>query len=153
MSKGKEIKKTEEPSRDSTFRDAEFAFNNKLGLPQELKDYLTSQGLDWRFLNAREYVANGNIHSGHWRAFKVPADKVNAEGFYGANAEGLVQRGDLILGVRTKAISAAHKEHINKRNQALYRQGSVEGQAKKLREVVKDSSLSAETRITEGYED
>ncbi len=153
MSKGKETKPTETPSYDSTFRDTEFAFNNKLGLPKELKEYLTSQGLDWRFLNAREYRENGNIHQAHWRAFKVPADKVGAEGFYGANAEGLVQRGDLILGVRTKAISAAHKEHINKRNQALYRQGSVEGQAKKLREVVKESSLASETRVTEGYED
>lgn len=151
--KGKDTKKSDTPSRDVTFRSTEFAFNNRLALPDEVKEYLTGKGLDWRFLNAQEFRASGNIHRSHWRPFKIPAEMAGADGFYGANAEGLIQRGDLILGVREKAITVAHKEHINKRNKALYQQATVEGQAKKLKETVRESSIAADTKILEGYED
>lgn len=148
MNKDKKI--TEVPSRDPVFTDEAFTYNNMLALPDNLKSYLTEKGLDWRFLNAREYRGAGNYHRSHWQPLKV-TEEMGKLGLMSTTAEGLIQRGDLILGVRTKAVTAKHKEFLRERNRRYSNFAQTE--ARKLREDVARKGMSEHVKVSEGYDD
>lgn len=146
MSKDK--RQIEEPNCDTQFLDPEFAYNNMLALPQGLKTYLTDKGLDWRFLNATQFRAGGNYHRSNWKALNVREHESATELVSGITAEGLIQRGDLILGVRTKAISAKHREFLAEKNRR-YNNFNKE-KAKEMRDDVRRKGISG-VSIEEGY--
>lgn len=147
MSKEKRV--TETPSHDSSFGSVDFSFGTSiLALPDALKNYLTKLDMDWRFLNAQEFRNRGNVHRGHWQPFKAPKE-ASAEGMYGCNAEGLVQRGDLILGVRPKAITAKHKEHLADLRRPYSNFNKTEAQ--KMRRIAQESGLGNDVKVDEGY--
>lgn len=146
MSKDK--RQTESSDRDPQFLDAEFAYNNMLALPQELKTYLTEKGLDWRFLNATQFRSAGNYHRSNWKALNI-REHMTATGMVsGVTAEGLIQRGDLVLGVRPKAISAKHREFLAEKNRR-YSNFNKE-KAKELRDDVRRKGISG-VSVEEGY--
>lgn len=146
----KDKKMTETPSRDPVFTDEAFTYNNMLALPDSLKTYLTEKNLDWRFLNAREYRNAGNYHRSHWQPFKVTPDMSDL-GITAVTAEGLIQRGDLILGVRTKAISARHKEFLTEKNRRL--SGFNKTKAKELQEDIRRKGLNDSVKVDDSFDD
>ncbi len=147
MSKDKRM--TETPNRDPQFMSEEFAYNNVLALPQEIKTYLAGKDLDWRFLNATQFRDAGNYHRSHWKPLNIKEHPGVGSISSAASAEGLIQRGDLILGVRPKALSAKHREFLNERNR---RYGNfAKDEAKKLRDHARASGL--DVKIHEGYEE
>ncbi len=148
----KESKPKEKSVRDPqslSFDPNEF-FQNTLALPQALKDQLTKEGLDWRFMNANLFRGNGNVHQAHWTPYKVTvsADQV---GLFGLTPEGYVQRGDLILGSRPKVITEAHKQHLKRRN--AQQQAFNKEKAKELRKLAQDHGVAGETKVFDGYEE
>lgn len=146
--KGKDVKKSEVGSKDPEiqgFNYDEF-FNNRLSLPKSLKDELTSKGLDWRFINATQFRSKGNMHQSHWVPYKP-----EATGIVGTNAEGLIQRGDLILAVREKAVSKAHKEFLTKRNKL--QSSANKEHARELRKMVQEAGAAGQAKVFEGYEE
>lgn len=146
MSKDK--RQTDSPSHDSQFLDPEFAYNNMLALPQELKTYLNDKGLDWRFLNATQFRAGGNYHRSNWKALNLREHSTAVDMVSGVTAEGLVQRGDLILGIRPKGISAKHREFLAEKNRR-YNNFNKE-KAKEMRDDVRRKGISGIT-VEEGY--
>ena len=148
MENGKERKPKEMKSFDPGLGDKEFTYTNRLALPKELKDYLKSIDMDFRFLNAAEFRAAGGYHRSQWQPFKAPADAVK-QGLYGVTPEGLIQRGDLILGVRSKAITAQHSAHLAEKRKRYSNYGKTE--AKRMREHIRSTGLSDHVRVEEGY--
>ncbi len=146
MSKDK--KHTETPRHDPQFIDAEFAYNNMLALPQELKAYLNSKDLDWRFLNANQFRSAGNYHRSNWKALNMREHSAAIDVISGVTAEGLIQRGDLVLGVRPKAVSAKHREFLAEKNRR-YSNFNKE-KAKELRDDVRRQGISG-VSVEEGY--
>lgn len=154
----KEKKPKESPSKDSDVQfgtdSQQYSRQSVLSLPKALKDYLKDQNLDFRFMNATEFRKYGGIHRAHFTAFEVPHElRSSLGGVFGVTADGLIQRGDAILGVRPKRIADARKAESDAQKKQLYRQTSVAAQAKKLKEHVDKGSLADETRIIEGYDE
>lgn len=139
----KDVKKSERPSKDTNltgFDGTEF-FANRLSLPQELKDRITSEGMDWRFINASQFRQSGGYHASHWQPYKLTS------GEFGSNAEGILVRGDLILAARPKAVSQKHREVLDRRNKA--QQGINKQHAADLKKELR----AAGAKVFEGYED
>lgn len=146
--KGKEVRPTEAKSHDVDLSQFDFSerFDNRLALSKQLKDQLNREGLDWRFINATSFRRNGNMAKFYWRPYKVETQVPEA---YGLNSEGYVQREDLILAVRPKAASQAHKKYLAERRQ-LYKNINKQ-HADELRSSAK--AAGANVKILEGYED
>jgi hypothetical protein len=123
-------------------------FNNRLSLPQELKDKLKGEGKDWRFINSSEFKRNGNLHQSHWKPYVVTGAEASQ---FGAEASGMITRGDLLLAVRDKGMTKAHRTFLDKRN--AIQQTSNKDAARKLRQAAMDYGVSEQTKIYEGYDD
>ncbi len=147
MDTSKDRKYKETPNRDPGIKEGAFEYGNKLSLPEELKASLTKQALDWRFLNASQFRESGNYHRSNWIPYKVLAGEAAT---YGATPEGTIVRGDLILGVRAKSMTAKHKEFLKERNQRYAQFNKTEAQ--KLRQAARDSGLGGHVKVVEGYD-
>lgn len=118
---------------------------NRLSLNQTIKDHLSSKGLDWRFINGAQYRNEGNLHRSRWIPYVFPED-AGCKDF--VNNEGLIQRGDLILGVRPKKLTAQYKTLLadkNKRYNAFNR-----AEAAKLRQMLREGGMG-DSQVVEGY--
>ncbi len=142
MKQGKETKPTQE-SAITGFNPDEF-FTNRLSLPDALKQRMTKEGLDWRFINAQQFRSEGNVHRSHWTPYIVKDSPL-------ANAEGLIARGDLILGVRPKSVTDAHRKYLKGRNNL--QKGHNKAAAQELKKMVRDAGLGEGSRVHEGYEE
>lgn len=140
-------KKTSKEPQVTGFSYDEF-FNNRLSLNEEQKAYLKGQGVDWRFINAANFSANGNVHRSHWKPLTLTGEAAIK---FGANAGGQVQRGDLILAVRPKEVSAKHREFLDRRN--AIQKGSIKQAAKQLKQSARDYGVGDQTKVYEGYEE
>ncbi len=143
----KDINKTETRNPDPEFVAEEFAYNNMLALPVDLKRYLTDKNMDWRFLNANQFRQAGNYHRSHWKPFNAGPEVVGM--INGITAEGLVKRGDLILGVRPKYISVKHRESLKQRADAM--SGMPKLAAQQLRQTIREKGLGEHVSVKEGY--
>lgn len=145
----KEVKTKPEVNRDPSFErfDAnEFSFANRLQLDSKIKKDLADKGLDYRFLNAAEFRANGGTHHSHWKPYK-PDPKLEAL----VNAEGIIARGDLILGVRPKKVTQAHRAFLAEKNGRYL--GYSKEKAAEMRKDAARAGVSDQVKIHEGYED
>ena len=148
MKQGKDIKPKDTPSRDAdfgSFNGDEF-FNNRLSLPDGLKTHLTTEGMDWRFINSIEFRRDGNMHKSHWQPYKIPSDFAGM-----ANAEGYLQRGDLILAARPKGVTSNYRKYLARRN--AIQKGVAKQQADELRQTFRDGGLGKQSKVHEGYGD
>lgn len=144
----KEKKPQEKIKHDPDFISEEFAYNNMLSLPQALKDYLNGKDLDWRFLNAAQFRRAGNYHRSHWKPLNATSEMVDM--IDGITAEGLIQRGDLILGVRPKAISVKHRESLAQKARRMG--GFAQESAKQMKDDLRRKGISG-IKIEEGYDE
>ncbi len=142
----KEKRVAEVPKHDPSFVSEEFTYHNALALPVDLKAHLTAKGLDWRFLNANQFRSAGNYHRSHWKPLQVTPDMVGL--ISTTTAEGLIQRGDLILGVRPKGISAKHRDFLAERNRRY--NNFAKDEAQKMREDIRRKGLAG-VKVEEGY--
>jgi hypothetical protein len=150
MKNGKDIKPTETQLRDPDWDsfDADGSLDlNILSLPAQFKERLKAQGLDWRFLNASKFRENGGMHRGLWKPYKVTAE----DNMIGVNAEGFLQRQDLILGVRPKKITLAMRERKAARTAA--QAGFNKNQAQELRKMARDHGVEKDTKVYDGYDE
>lgn len=153
-SNGKETRPKETPNREPVFeQEYKFNFRDRLQLPTALKKAITSLNMDWRFLNQSELRKSGGENHNYWRAFNISMLKGEKETF-GATAEGTIQRGDLVLGVRPKAATKAHKAFLAEQNARLSGKSVQKADAEKLREHAKNIGLSRDQAVVhEGFED
>lgn len=146
--KGKDVKQVETPSKDSEveFGQGSFRFRDRMSLAPNIKTYINALGKDFRFLNAREFRNSGNLHHSYWVPFVVPQEE---RANMGANAEGNITRGDMILGVRDKRITKAHRKFLDER--VAIQNGTAKSAAAQLRDQARKSGGSV--GVIEGFDD
>jgi hypothetical protein len=77
-------------------------FGDRSGMPDELKAELDAQGLVGRWLSAKKVYDNQGYHPKGWRVYKRKNAGLTSNEFStGKDPDGVVRRGDLILGVKT----------------------------------------------------
>lgn len=146
MSTQPKIKAGKEPisSKYQALHETEYTKKDKLALTDKQLDYLERNGLVGRFLWRKEYQKNNNFHASGWQV--IPDADMP-----GANAEGLIVVGDLVLGVKTKTANAAHRAEINRKTD---RQSSSNVQRAKRVELQQQmNSAGLKGKVVEGYDE
>lgn len=149
MKDNKTNKSAREPSIGEFTYD-EF-FNNRLSLTDALKEQLTREGLDWRFINSMQFREGGNMHRSHWTPYKITNPQ--ELGVMAVSPEGHLLRGDLILATRPKAISKKHKEFLAKRNAAYAGVNHNRTVAQEMKKLARDYNVSDAVKVYEGYDE
>lgn len=149
MKQGKETKKPETPSKDTTFEyfNRDEFFNNILSLPTAVKEKLKAEEKDWRFIDGIQFRTNGNMHESHWRPEKFEDPEFKNL----VNAEGYIQRKEMILATRPKHVSAAYKQFLTDRNNRLKMHNA--DAAKELKRRARQAGVEDQIKVSEGYEE
>lgn len=122
-------------------------FGNEFELPSAIKQALKDQGLVARFVNASKFRDEYSVHRGGWQVYNARAGGV-LKSLQGADPEGIIRRGDLVLAVRTVDASLKHKKVLKQMN------GQLKNINKLKAEELRDSAKAAgvEATVIEGYE-
>ncbi len=125
-------------------------FGNALGLDPNIVKALRDKGLVHRFISAPKLMSSGGYHARGWRPIKLK----EIEGYgtidtFGADPDGYLRRGDLVLAVRSKELNDKHKAYLAQ--EGARGKNIQKKQADELRQFVKGNDLGME--IIEGYED
>ncbi len=110
-------------SRDSSIYD----------VPKDIQKDLESRGLEPRWIDSKEYEADGNQHKNFWVPYRRPVQVSSGEGDAfefksGVSADGYVRRRGSILAVRPKQLGDKHRAMIKQKtlNQAKIAAASQE---------------------------
>lgn len=127
-----------------------FRKRNLLDIPPAIQKDLEKKSLEARWIDSQEFSKNGNMHMNSWEVYFKPDDIFNSESnFLGATPDKTVKRGTLVLAVRPKAHSEAHRKDLQERAQRhSLTQSSMAGE---LRQMARQRGLKS--RVTEGYEE
>lgn len=88
-------------------------FRNPLQLNPEVAQDIASKGLEARFINYKEYTANGNDHGKGWKPYMVEKKAESSDAlFNGTSVDGTIRRKELILAVRPKEWGDEHRAHL-----------------------------------------
>lgn len=126
-------------------------FGNTLALPEGLAKTLEEQGLEARWVNAKQLYANQGYHNRGWVVYKQASSGTidNASFLRGNDPDGLVRRGDCILAV--KKIEAAEKHRQYLKDKAERQNRTSKDAASELRQMA--SAGGVKTQIHEGYDE
>jgi hypothetical protein len=134
-------------SSSPSFFSHDALFGNNQRIPEDVQADLDSQGLVGRWLNAKKLYDNQGYHKMGWVPYKRKGPATGVSEFRtGSDPEGIVRRGDMILGVRTKAKNEEHKAYL--KHKASVQEGSQAQSATELRKLMGKSG-----KVIEGYED
>ncbi len=122
-------------------------FNNRLQIPVDVADEAAAKNLVLRWINAKEFRNNQGMHKSYWQIFKADCLKSSKDSIYGADPEGILRRGDLILGCRSRELHEAHQGALEDRNRA-YKQHNKKA-AQKMRQDA--ARAGVDIKIHEGY--
>lgn len=127
---------------------AEFDVDDQLMIDPVIKAEIEAKGLVCRWINAHKLKENYGFDARRWVPYKPESKGDSAFGFQ--DSEGYVRRGDLVLGVRSKEINAAHKAKIDRKNKTLSAVQNKQA-ADELRMRMKDAGIKA--KIYDGYDE
>lgn len=127
-------------------------FGNSLVVPQELQEYLTEKGLEWRWVDYKKLIDAGGYHNRGWVAYQKarhgePATLSTQESILGSDPSGLFRRFSVVLAVRPKVVGDKHRQYLKKR--ADQYKGFNKTKAQELKEMSKDAGV----QVIEGYEE
>lgn len=128
---------------------AEFDMDDQLAIDPLIKAEIEGKGLVFRWINAHKLKENFGFDSRRWIPYKPEVKGDTAYGFQ--DSEGYVRRGDLLLGVRSKEINAAHRAKIDRKNKGLAATQSKQA-ADELRSRLKDAGIKG-AKIYDGYDE
>lgn len=153
MNKKPVAEKPKESKKSDPIWDAagfEEFYNNQLSISDDLKQELRDQDLDWRFINIAMFRKSGNRHKNLWRPYNVKASSP-IDAFAGIDPEGVLTRGDLVLAVRPKHVTAAYKRKVDQRNAA--NAGFNKAKAEEMKQLARSAGVADQVKIHEGYDD
>ena len=102
-------------SKGSKRTEASIGFGiDQFGLDDKLRAELDSKGLEAHFLSIKEIEKCGGFHPRGWRPYKREVQDSQNAFTFGRDPEGLVRRGDLVLGVKTKEEANTHRAYLSK---------------------------------------
>jgi hypothetical protein len=119
-------------------------FMNELELDPILLKELKEKGLAYRFINGTHYRKNGS-HRARW----IPYKRETKSELFGADPDGFVRRGDLILAVKPEQAAQMHKQLLKQRAQAQSNAVINKTHAEQFREMAKESGVK--TQVSEGF--
>ena len=125
---------------DPAFAGMTAAFDvNKLSIPAALQQELDDAGYDYRWLNEAVYRQNYNMHKSGWKPYHVKNKRAMPSEI---DSEGILRRGDLILGVRPKDLSNQHRQKINDANLRQSGKAMQKKKTEEFKQLMKDTGLS-----------
>ena len=130
----------EEKHKSLGFRPAEEVYKggiDDLEIDQELKKELEDYELDYRWINFKEFKRLG-FHKRDWKPYKRES-KPNNTVVFNIDADGLMTRDDLVLAVRPKSHTAAHREYLDSINKK--KEGIIKQKTEQFRRDVKKSGI------------
>lgn len=129
-------------------------FGNTLAIPEDVKADLEAKGLEPHWLNAKVVYANQGYHPKGWQVYKkdpkMLSDTMGLSFKFGNDPDGIIRRGDLILGVKTKAEARKHKDYLDVRAKRGYQANA--DKAQEMRTLLGQSGLK-NAKVLEGYDD
>ena len=145
MAKKQGTVKRSQEADDTDFDINFFRSQSVADLAPEITKHLKEQGLVGRWLNKKRYNDNG-MHPSRWRPYKLPEAMAKDSFAFGANADGYLVRGDMILGVRSVKENAQHRKFIN--HKTTIQSGEQKKAAGELKAMLGDDA-----KVYEGYEE
>ena len=151
------IKEGKKPiqARPTTFDpQADQLFGSMLDIPTPLKAELESQGLEYRWIDAKRAVEGGGFHKNGWTPYhRRTADTIEgvADFKFGSDPTGLVRRDTVVLAVRPKDKGERHRQFLSDRARRYSVLSHQKAQADQLKQTAKGSGFK--TSIHEGYEE
>lgn len=128
-SKPKSVKVVQEPD----------FFSNRMSISSELREELDKKGLDYRFIDYKKYVENGNVHNRGWTVYRREG-KADTQGFLVGNSpDGIIRVGSTVLATRPLNYSEKHRQYLAERA-AQYR-GFQKTKAEEMRATAREHSL------------
>ncbi len=127
-----------------------FTPRNPLDIPEELKRELKEQGLDYRWLDAKQMASNNNMHRMHWEIYKRKATSSEDLIKNGLPADGTIRSGTCVLGVRKIDKSQAHKDFLKEKR--VRQNQSLKSQVQQFREEARRGGGSSKGEIEVGSE-
>ena len=138
---------SQKPSRPSS----PDSFGNLLAIPAEIQAELDAQGLVGHWLNSKTLYANQGYHPRGWQVYRRKASDTIASTFkFGNDPDGIVRRGDCILGFKTKENHREHKDYLESRAQRSTQTNAEKAQ--EMRALLRQSGIKG-SKVLEGYEE
>jgi len=135
MKQGKEPIKNK---RYEVLKELTISQQNQFALNDKQLKYLKENGLEHRFIHQKEYLTKNNYHRSGWRIVPDPE-------FPGANAEGLIAIGDLVMAVKTVEAQEAHRRELARKRAIYANQPGLQKAAKRdLEKAMRSSGLDGE---------
>ena len=125
-------------------------FRDRFSLDDDLKKEIGSKGLEYRWINYKKYVENGNYHEWGWAVYKREKAADTASFLLGNTPDGIIRRGDSVLAVRAKDICEKHRAHIRNKTEILSNRNFARQKASELRQMARESNM--DITVHEGYE-
>jgi hypothetical protein len=149
MKKGLEEKSIKTVVKDENFDSIEFFKNSdSLALPKELKEQITAQGYVYRWLNEADFRTNNMLHRSGWLPYNTNTQK-SSKLRSQSDVEGLIRRGDLILGVRPVEFNKAHADAVRIKNKRMQNTSAIK--ADEFQEFANRSGVKA--KVFKGYDE
>lgn len=146
---GKKSLATKAPQASPILNDD--VFGNALSIPPELKAELAAQGKVGRWLNAKTLANMQGYHPKGWQVYKrdpkLPSGIIDFKS--GSDPDGVVRRGDCILGYKTADAADLHRRHLTQKARRGYQVNS--DKAAEMRASLGSSGIKA--KVLEGYEE
>jgi ribosomal protein L30E len=128
----------------------DLGFGNALHLPPALQQELDDQGLEGYWMNATQLFHMGGYHPKGWMPYKRKGVGASLSEFkIGTDPDGIIRRGDCILGVKTTTQAAKQREFLQERSSNLKKNN--ESKAKELKQYARQQGV--EITVHEGYEE
>lgn len=122
---------------------------NMLAIPADIKAELASKGLVGRWLNGPDLARNQGYHKRGWQVYKRDKSHAIMDFKLGSDPDGLVRRGDCILGV--KSTDAANKQKAFLRQASLRKSASEAAAKAELQRTFKSAGIK--TSVVSGYDE
>lgn len=124
---------------------AEEVFGNPRDIPDVIKKELDSKGLEGRWLSAKSVYENGGYHKSGWQVYRrEKCDIVDSAFKAHGDPDGLVRRGDTILGVKTKEMAEKHRAYLRQQAEAQSMANVKKRQVQELQDLAREGNLDVE---------
>lgn len=151
MSKNKpSLKEKEAITSTSMTASGADSFDDQFFLSPAIKQEIESQGMVYRWINAKIFQDNHGFDRRQWQPFK--SKLASSSGSLGnSDSEGYIRRGDLILAVQSLETATRRRAILDRRKQALNSAVQNKEAARELKRTLSDAGIKA--KVLEGYDE
>jgi len=118
-------------------------FEDNSAIPADIVKDIADQGLECRWLDAKSLHENQGYHKRGWEVYRRPKyDKMgNVSKVWGNDPDGLVRRGDRILGVKTQEKAELHRNYLTQQADAQNLKNLQKRQVEELRQLGRNEKI------------